>query len=143
MKYKFSLIALLVVSVLFSSTVAFARSSGGARATLINRTGYDIEDLYICPAGSEDWELCARRTIYDDDSVDVELPRHRHSNYFDIRCEYTNGRTDMWYSIELESSEVVVLLRNGNFNNGNGSRNSNPFKDHDDDYDDDYYKPQF
>lgn len=146
MKQKISLIALLVVSLLFS-TVAFARSSGGARATLINRTGYDIEYLYICPAGTEEWERC-RGSFDDGDSIRVELPRHRNLNSFDIRCEYSNGREDMWYSIELYGSDRVTLLKNGRINNGSGSQDSNPFHsagrhDRDDDHDDDYYRPQF
>ena len=146
MKYKISLIALLVISLMIS-TVTFARSSSSARATLINRTGYDIEELYICPAGSEDWERCGR-DIENGEDVRIKLPRYSDIDNYDIRCEYENGREDMWYSIELYNSSTVVLLKNGKFNDGNGSRNSNPFKNNRNSkdrngHDDDYYKPQF
>ncbi|MBR5913289.1 MAG: hypothetical protein IKZ58_02840 [Selenomonadaceae bacterium] len=143
MRYKISLIAFLVASLLFSA-VTFARSSV-SRCKLINKTGYDIETLYICPAGSEDWELCST-DIDNGHSITVDFSR---SSHFDIRCEYENGRTDMWYSLNLYDYDKIILLRNGKYDNGSGSHGSNPFKDYERgggshrDHDDDYYKPQF
>lgn len=140
MKSKISLIALLVVSVLFSATVAFARSSGGARATIINRTGYSIEALYISPVTRNQWESCfSSYFIMDDgDSVVVELPRHANSHYFDIRCEYTNGREDVWYGVELQDSDFVSIMRNGRFNDVNGGGRPSHSND-----DDDYYGSRY
>lgn len=132
MKYKISLIAVLMVSLLFSA-VTFARSSSSARCTIINKTGYDIEEIYISPVARDQWTRC-RGYLDNGESMKIDLPNRSNSNTYDIRCEYTNGREDTWYGVELYDSAVVSLKRNGDFF----------IKDrHHDGHDDDYYEPRF
>ena len=128
MKFKISLIAALILSVAFS-TVTFAAS-----ATIINRTGRDIEALYISPVASNQWERYYSDTEYfeSDDSMRVHVESRRGVDYWDIRCRYTNGRTDTWYGVDLTGT--VILRRNGDFSNGGSSSRRRHYDD--DDYDD-------
>ena len=122
MKFKISLIAALILS-LAISTVAFAARS----ATLINRTGRDIEAIYVSPVAEDEWE----RYYGDDDFEDGDSIRIYVSSserFWDIRCRYTNGRTETWYGVEL--SGTVTLRRGGEFSTGGSGRH------HHDDYDD-------
>ena len=132
MKYKISLIAVLMISLIFSA-VTFARSSSG-RCTVINKTGYDIEEIYISPVARDQWERCGSY-LDKGDSMRIDLPRNSNSNYYDIHCEYSNGRDDTWYGVELYDSAVVTLKRNGDFFTRD--------RHHDNDHDDDYYEPRF
>ena len=122
MKFKISLIAALIFSVVFS-TAAFAARS----ATLINRTGRDIEAIYVSPVAEDEWE----RYYGDDDFEDGDSIRIYVSSserFWDIRCRYTNGRTETWYGVEL--SGTVTLRRDGEFSTGSSGRRYH------DDYDD-------
>ena len=122
MKFKISLIAALILS-LAISTVAFAARS----ATLINRTGRDIEAIYVSPVAEDEWE----RYYGDDDFEDGDSIRIYVSSserFWDIRCRYTNGRTETWYGVEL--SGTVTLRRDGQFSTGSSGRR------YYDDYDD-------
>ena len=122
MKFKISLIAALILS-LAISTVAFAARS----ATLINRTGRDIEAIYVSPVAEDEWE----RYYGDDDFEDGDSIRIYVSSserFWDIRCRYTNGRTETWYGVELSGS--VTLRRDGQFSTGSSGRR------YYDDYDD-------
>ena len=130
MKFKISLIAALIFSVIFS-TAAFAAS-----VTLINRTGRDIEALYISPVARNQWERYYSEGEYfeSDDSMRVHVESRRGVNYWDIRCRYANGKTDTWYGVDL--SGTVILRRNGNFSNSGGSNGRRRYYYDDEDYDD-------
>ena len=125
MKFKISLIAALIFSVVFS-TAAFAAS-----VTLVNRTGRDIEALYISPVTRNQWQRYYSDYDYfeDGDSIRIHVDSDSRSGFWDIRCMYANGRADMWYGVELYGT--VILRRDGEFSNSGGSR-----RHYDDDYDD-------
>lgn len=124
MKFKLSLIAALILSVAFS-TVTFAAS-----ATIINRTGRDIEALYISPITRNHWERYYSDYDYfeDGDSIRIHVDSDSRTRFWDIRCMYSNGRADMWYGVELYGT--VILRRDGEFSNSGSGRR------YDDDYDD-------
>ena len=135
MKSKFMLLAVVILGIAFS-TVAFARSSGN-EVTIVNKTGRDIEALYISPVTRNDWERYYSPysdVFYNGDSMDIYIGNRRNVQYWDIRCEYTNGREDIWYGVDLYNSDTVILRRNGDFRVDSH---------HNDDHDDDYYDRRY
>ena len=115
MKFKIALLAVLVLGITFS-TITFARSSGN-EVTIVNKTGRDIEALYISPVTRDDWEefYLPDDVIYSGDSTRIYVEFRRGVKYWDIRCEYTNDMEDTWYGVDLYDSDIVILRRNGNF----------------------------
>ena len=111
MKFKISIIVVFFLSLLFS-TVTFARSYNVMDFTLVNRTGLNIKALYISPMSRNQWERYYSpygNIIYDGDSIDLYIDVRRDVRYFDIRCTYTNGKTSVWYGVDIYRSGRVVL----------------------------------
>lgn len=118
MKFKFSLIAALILSLAFSA-VTFAANRD---ITVQNKTGRDIKAIYISPVAEDDWERCriSDDIIFDGDSAVVYFKTRRHVDYWDVRCTYINGRTEVWYGVDLEGDDILVLRRNGRFSTEEG-----------------------
>lgn len=118
MKLKISIIAVFVLSLIFS-TVTFARSYGGMDFTLRNRTGYDIAAVYISPSTRNHWERYYSpygNIIYDGESTDLYIEIRRDVRYFDIRCTYTNGRSEVFYGEDIYSGHVTLGNRHRRHN---------------------------
>ena len=114
MKFKVSIIAALVLSLIFS-TAALARSSGNY-VEILNKTGRDIEELYISPMTRDDWEeYFLSDELESGDSTRIRVDYVRGVKYFDIRCKYTNGKSETWYGVDLYNSDVVILRRGGEY----------------------------
>lgn len=118
MKFKISLIAAIILSLAFSA-VTFAASRN---VTVQNKTGRDIKAIYISPVAEDDWERCriSDDIIFDGESEVVYFRTQRHVDYWDVRCVYLNGRTEIWYGVDLEDGDILVLRRNGRFSMEDG-----------------------
>lgn len=116
MKFKISLAVLLVMGVLFS-TVTFARSHFDS-FLVVNRTGRDIKAIYISPTAADDWERYYApfgEIIEDGDSADIDFDGDRSNPFWDIRCVFTNGRSDIFYGVEIYDGARITLRRDGDF----------------------------
>lgn len=132
MNFKFSLIAALIFSVAISA-VALAANS----VTLVNKTGRDIEAIYISPVAEDEWERYYGGNDDFENGDSMRISVSSGSKFCDIRCKYTNGQKDTWYGVDM-TSKKVILKRNGNFEiSGSSSRHD------DDDDDDDYYEKRY
>ena len=116
MKFKISLAVLLVMGVLLS-TVTFARSHFDT-FVLVNRTGRDIKAIHISPTAADEWERYYApygEIIYDGESAEIDFDGDSRNRFWDLRCTFTNGRTEIYDGVEIYDGARITVRRNGDF----------------------------
>ena len=88
-------------------------SAGDQDFTLVNRTGYEIDQVYVSPAKADDWEedVLGRDTLADGDKVDITFDRGTNVCRFDLKVVYTVDSTSAeWANVNLcEISSISIF----------------------------------
>ncbi len=85
-------------SAIVLGAVAFATLSGAALAQdakqdfrLVNKTGYEIKEVYVSPSKSSDWEedILGDGVLSDADAREIHFHRSAKSCHWDLKVVYT------------------------------------------------------
>lgn len=111
MKFYLSAAAILF-SVLTTATTS-AQAESRQDFTLINRTGYDISEVYISPAKADDWEediLGSEDTLADGTQREIKFHRVGSTCKWDLKVVYDeDDSTAVWHDIDLcEVSKITI-----------------------------------
>ena len=101
--------AIVAAGLLACAPIAHA---GDQDFTLVNRTGYQIDDLYVAPSASDNWgrEIMGSGNVLDDgDSYDVSFSRNARACKFDLKVKYHDGDEATWQSLDLCQISKVSL----------------------------------
>ena len=81
--------SLPVAAVMALCTIGLARASD-ADFTLKNRTGYQIDEVYVSPHSSNSWgrDRMGSDALADGESVDIAFPHGGQACHFDIKVKY-------------------------------------------------------
>lgn len=99
-----------------SNTSSSSAQTGAAQDfTLVNRTGVEIDKVYITPHDSDDWEddILGRDTLPDGESVDIKFSRKETAKMWDLRVEDKQGTFIEWENLNLLEIEKVTLYFKG------------------------------
>ena len=116
MKFKVSLAILLTLGILFS-TVTFARTHFES-FVIVNRTGKDIKAIYLSPNDANKWKRYYApygEIIENGDSADIDFDGDSRVRFWDLRCTFTNGRSETYDSVEIFDGVRITLRRDGDF----------------------------
>ena len=83
---------------------------------IVNRTGYQIDEVYVGASSSRSWgkDLMGRGTLTDGERLDVTFPNRTSNCKFDIKVVYNDGDEAEWSQVNLCSvSKVNLYWRNG------------------------------
>ena len=100
---------LLALAALLATTSALAQ--GKQDFTLVNRTGYTIEQVYVAPTKSDEWEedVLGRDVLSDGETVDISFSRKDKTCKWDVRVVYDDGEEAEWYGFDLcEVSKIKI-----------------------------------
>jgi hypothetical protein len=107
MKSLFGFAVLMVASV----SPAFA-----AEETLKvnNRTGYTINEIYIAPASSDNWEedVMGDDALVTDTSVDIDFSKSEDTCKWDLKAVYDDKTTAVWRNVDLCKISTISLFYN-------------------------------
>lgn len=84
--------------------------------TLVNKTGVEIDKLFISPHSSNDWEedILGRDTLPDGETVDIKFHRSEKSAMWDLRIEDSKGNGIEWENLNLlQIAKVTLYYENG------------------------------
>jgi hypothetical protein len=84
--------------------------------TIINKTGFEIYDLYFSPAKQNDWgdEVLTVDTIPDKEQIKVSVDRRERAEHWDILVNDEQGASFRWPSLKLaEISTLVLTIKAG------------------------------
>ncbi|MGO4871712.1 MAG: hypothetical protein ACLPGW_14065 [Roseiarcus sp.] len=101
------------------SIVAMAAFIGTAQAqeakqdfTLVNKTGYEIKEVYVSPSKSTDWEddILGDGVLDDRSSRDIHFHRSTKTCHWDLKVVYTVDSSDaVWNDIDLCTVEKITI----------------------------------
>jgi hypothetical protein len=101
-----------------TSTPANPASSTAAAQdfTLVNKTGVEIDKVFISPHDGDDWEedILGRDTLPDGQSVDIKFHRSETAPMWDLRVEDSKGNAIEWENLNLlQISKATLHYENG------------------------------
>ena len=104
----FAALALLAMS----ATSVFASD---ADFKMINRTGYQIDSVYVSRASSKAWggDIMGRGALADGDGVDITFAHGGAACIFDIKVEYNDGDNAEWSGVNLCQYSTISLFWDG------------------------------
>jgi hypothetical protein len=93
-----------------------AMAAGGAFANdadfaLKNKTGYQIDEVYVAPHSSKNWgkDIMGDASLEDGEKVKIVFPRGSDVCNFDIQVKYQTGETAAWSKVDLCKYETITL----------------------------------
>ena len=80
--------------------------------TLVNRTGYQIDSVYVSKSSSNSWEedVMGRDTLNDGESVDISFEKGERGCRYDLMVKYHDGDQSYWTNLDLCSISKVQLF---------------------------------
>jgi hypothetical protein len=80
--------------------------------TLVNKTGYEISEVYVSPAKTDDWEedVLGKDSLDDGESVNIHFKRANKTCMWDLKVVYSDDDSDaVWQKINLcEVSKITI-----------------------------------
>ena len=110
-----AMITLLLVSALFATT-AFARRHGTQDFILHNATGVEINELFVSPHTTDEWEedILGADTLADGESLKITFNDRESAAKWDLKVTDKEGNSIEWENLNLnEISEVTLHYKNG------------------------------
>ncbi len=88
-----------------------AALAGNQDFTLVNRTGYQIDDVYVAPHSSADWgdDIMGSGALPDGNGVKITFAPSKVCGW-DLKVKYNDGEEAVWESIDLCTTEKVSLF---------------------------------
>lgn len=100
----------LYTVLVFFHLAGFA-AAGEYKFTLINKTGFEIIDLYVSPASQNEWgdEILTVDTIPDKERMNVNVSRKEKAENWDILVNNENGVRFTYPSLKLSEVSTLIL----------------------------------
>jgi hypothetical protein len=79
---------------------------------LVNKTGYEIKEVYVSPSKSSDWEedILGDGVLDDQSGRDIHFHRAAKSCHWDLKVVYTvDSSNAVWNDIDLCSVEKITI----------------------------------
>jgi len=87
-----------------------AALAGDQDFTLVNRTGYQIDDVYVAPHSSSQWgeDIMGKGSLGDGEQVKITFAKSSVCSW-DLKVKYHDEDEAVWESIDLCTVEKVSL----------------------------------
>jgi hypothetical protein len=97
--------------------VAFFAMAGAAFAndadfTLKNKTGYQIDEVYVSPESAKNWgsDIMGKGALADGEAVKISFPHGNGACSFDLQVKYNDGSKAEWNGVDLCKYEAISLF---------------------------------
>lgn len=103
-----------LTAVLFATCIATAAHAGDQDFKLVNKTGYQIDSVYVSEASSRSWgrDVMGRDSLAEDESVDISFSRAAQACRWDLKVKYNDGDEATWQNLNLCNISRVTLFWN-------------------------------
>jgi hypothetical protein len=83
--------------------------------TLVNKTGYQVDDVYVSPTKANEWgnDIMGKDALEDGEKVDIVFPHGDGKCKFDIKVKYKDGDTAEWGDVDLCEYSAITLHWDG------------------------------
>jgi len=107
MRFGTFLVCILTLAI----SMASAAMAGDADFTLRNKTGYQIDEVYVSSSASKNWgkDIMGKDSLDDGEHVKIVFPRRSDACIFDIKVKYEDGDEAEWGGVDLCKYDVITL----------------------------------
>jgi hypothetical protein len=101
-----------LAAALIVAAVGYAYAASDADFTLKNKTGYQIDEVYVGPHSSSSWgkDIMGKDSLGDTESVRITFPHGGGACQFDIKVKYHDGDTAEWDDVNLCNYDTITLF---------------------------------
>lgn len=112
-KRSLTLFGLSVVLAL-TATVGLVRA-GGQDFVLVNKTGYDIDEVYVAPANQKEWgeDVMGKDTLDNGDKVNIEFSHKEKECLWDMKIIFSDKEEAVWEDFDLCKVREITLRYEG------------------------------
>ncbi len=105
-------IAVFTALLLFLGLALPARAESELDFKLVNRTGYDLKELFIGPTSSEDWgDNILKRPLKDGASIEIKFNPKASAAKWDLKVVYEVDDTSVqWLGYDLKEITTITLF---------------------------------
>ncbi|GGF79156.1 hypothetical protein GCM10007301_43960 [Azorhizobium oxalatiphilum] len=114
MKGQFFAIAMAVLALVGFAAPAAAQE-GKQDFTLVNKTGYDIDKVFVSPTKTDDWEedVLGKDVLENGDAWTIKFHRSVRTCKWDLKVVYSDDDSSaIWYGIDLCSVSKITIRYN-------------------------------
>lgn len=104
----------VLAAAMFTSAAAQA---GDQDFTLVNKTGYELNAVFVSPGHGDAWgeDVMGRDTLGDGESVHITFKRAEKTCEWDLKVVYTvDDSSAVWHDIDLCSVSKITIRYNKN-----------------------------
>ena len=104
----------LSVVLALTATVGLVRA-GGQDFVLVNKTGYDIEEVYVAPANQKEWgeDVMGKDTLDNGDKVNIEFSHKEKECLWDMKIIFSDKEEAVWEDFDLCKVREITLRYEG------------------------------
>jgi hypothetical protein len=105
---------LLAALAVFTTSANFAFASD-ADFKMVNKTGYQIDSVYVSVASSSAWgsDIMGKDALENGAAVDIAFSHGGTACKFDIKVTYKDGDNAEWPNVDLCQYETITLFWDG------------------------------
>ena len=110
-------VVLLTVGMFSAISITEVAAQAAQDFTLVNKTGVEINALYVTPHNARQWgeDILGADTLLDGQTLDISFSRKERAKLWDLRVEDEDGNFIEWENLNLlEISKVTLYYKNGN-----------------------------
>ncbi|OJX68656.1 hypothetical protein [Magnetospirillum sp. 64-120] len=88
-----------------------AFAAGKQDFDLVNKTGYPIEEVYVAPSSSDDWQedVLGQDILENGKKVHIRFNRATKTCKWDLKVVYSDKETAEWEEFDLcETSKIII-----------------------------------
>jgi hypothetical protein len=90
---------------------ATALRAGDQDFVLVNKTGYDIDEVYVAPANEKEWgeDIMGKDVLEDGQKVTIEFSHKEKECAWDMRIVFSDGEEAVWEDFDLCKVREITL----------------------------------
>jgi hypothetical protein len=114
MTMRRSFLAALAAAPLALGFAGAAEAQGRQDFTLVNRTGYQINEIYVGPSSSPNWgrDLLGSNVLPNGRTFDIRFPGNSRECLWDIKVVYDDGDVSQFMRANLCNISRITLFWN-------------------------------
>jgi hypothetical protein len=113
---KFLLLATALLASAFALPETPARAQDARQDfVLVNRTGYDVSEVYVSPSKTDDWEedVLGDEELEDGEQTRIRFSRAAKSCLWDLKVVYSDDDSSVvWHDIDLCKISKIAISYN-------------------------------
>lgn len=105
---------LILVAALAFGCIGIARAASDQDFTLVNSTGFEIDQLFVSPSSSNNWgnDVLGADVLPTGRQTDITFPAGTRPCRWDLKVVYSDGGSATWGNVNLCSISKVTLFYN-------------------------------